>query len=97
MRKMKGDSEKLSQASELAVGALVFLAADPDRLGRFLALSGIEPQTIRLAAREPGFLAGVLDHIAGDEKLLLAFAEENGIQPEDVTRAHAALAGPVEG
>jgi Protein of unknown function (DUF3572) len=94
---MKGSSEELSKANELAVGALVFLAADPDRLGRFLALSGIEPQTIRLAAKEPGFLAGVLDHIAGDESLLLAFAEDNAIRPEDVTRARFLLAGPVEG
>jgi hypothetical protein len=94
---MKGSSEKLTKANELAVSALVFLAADPDRLGRFLALTGIEPQTIRLAAREPGFLAGVLDHIAGDEKLLLAFAGENGIRPEEVSRARSLLAGPGEG
>lgn len=94
---MKGSSEEFSQANELAVSALVFLAADSDRLGRFLALSGIEPQTIRLAAKEPGFLAGVLDHIAGDENLLLAFAEENQIRPQDVTRARILLAGPIEG
>jgi hypothetical protein len=93
---MKDSSEELSQANALAVGALVFLAADPDRMGRFLALTGIEPQTIRLAAREPGFLAGVLDHIAGDESLLLAFAEQNSIRPQDVTRARVLLAGPVE-
>ena len=91
---MKDSSKELSQANELAVGALVFLAADPDRLGRFLALTGIEPQTIRLAAREPGFLAGVLDHIAGDESLLLAFAEKNGIRPQDVSRARILIAGP---
>lgn len=94
---MKGTSEEFSKANELAVGALTFLAADSDRLGRFLALSGIDPQSIRLAAREPGFLAGVLEHIAGDEKLLLAFAEENGIPPQDVTRARLLLAGPTPG
>jgi Protein of unknown function (DUF3572) len=94
---MKGSSEKLIKANELAVSALVFLAADADRLGRFLALTGLEPETIRLAAQEAGFLAGVLDHIAGDENLLLAFAGENGIRPEDVSRARNLLAGPVEG
>jgi hypothetical protein len=83
--------------NDIAVGALIFLAADEERLGRFLALSGIDPQTIRLAAREPGFLAGVLDHIAGDEKLLLLFAEESGIRPDQIASARAALAGPAVG
>jgi hypothetical protein len=80
-------------AAELAVAALGFIAADPDELGRFLALSGIGPESIRVAAREPGFLRGVLDHLAGDERLLLAFAERNDIDPEDVGRARNALAG----
>jgi hypothetical protein len=34
----------------------------------------------------------VLDHVAGDETLLLAFANENGIDPEDIGRARDALA-----
>ncbi|BCJ91132.1 hypothetical protein IZ6_18670 [Terrihabitans soli] len=92
---MQGNLKELKNASELAVSALVFLAADPERLGRFLALSGIDPQTIRLAAKEPGFLAGVLEHISGDEKLLLAFAEENQVRPQEVSRARALLAGPM--
>jgi hypothetical protein len=94
---MKGSLENLSWANEIAVSSLVFLAADQERLGRFLALSGIDPQSIREAAREPGFLAGVLEHISGDEKLLIAFAAENGIRPEDVARARATLIGPVLG
>ena len=64
----------------MAIQALTFIAADPDRLGRFLAATGIGPGDIRAAAREPLFLAGVLDHIAGDEKLLLAFAGDTGIR-----------------
>jgi hypothetical protein len=82
-------------ANEIAVNALVFLAADEQRLGAFLALSGIDPGTIRTAAREPGFLAGVLEHIAGDEKLLVQFANENGLRPADVAAARNALSGPV--
>ena len=37
-------------------------------------------------------LLGVLDHVASDEALLLAFADENGINPEDVGRARDVLA-----
>jgi hypothetical protein len=80
-------------AEELAIAALRFIAAEPERLGRFLALTGIGPASIRDAAREPRFLLGVLDHVAGDERLLLAFAADNGIDPETVMRAQDALAG----
>ena len=77
----------------IAVQALGFIAADPERLGRFLAQTGIGPHRIRDAARDPSFLAGVLDHLAGDEKLLLAFAADAGLTPEQVAQAHAALNG----
>jgi hypothetical protein len=80
-------------AAELAVAALTFLACDTERLERFLALTGLGPQSLRAAAREPSFLLGVLDHVASDESLLLAFANENEIDPEDVGRARDALAG----
>jgi hypothetical protein len=81
-------------AGALAVAALSFLAAEAERLERFLALTGLGPQSLRAAAREPGFLLGVLDHVASDETLLLAFARENGIDPQDVERARDALAQP---
>src|SRR5882724_11988496 len=80
-------------AIELAVAALAFIAGEPEQLGRFLALSGIGPESIRAAAREPGFLLGVLDHMTGDEALLLAFANQNEIDPETVRRARDVLAG----
>jgi Protein of unknown function (DUF3572) len=79
-------------ATELAIAALSFLAGEHERLERFLALTGLGPQSLRAAAREPSFLLGVLDHVAGDETLLLAFANENGIDPEAVGRARDALA-----
>jgi hypothetical protein len=80
-------------AETLAVAALTFIAAEQERLGRFLALTGIAPQSIRDASREGDFLAGVLDHIAGDERLLLAFAEETETDPNDVVRARDVLCG----
>jgi Protein of unknown function (DUF3572) len=79
-------------ATELAIAALSFLAGEQERLERFLALTGLGPQSLRATAREPSFLLGVLDHVASDENLLLAFASENGIDPEAVGRARDALA-----
>jgi len=80
-------------AETLAIQALSFIASDPERLGTFLAISGIGPDQIRTAATEPGFLTGVLDHVASDESLLVAFARDAGIKPEEVMRARGALGG----
>jgi hypothetical protein len=97
MKTRQGDarerSEQREQAETLAIAALSFLAGDPERLGAFLALSGIGPESIRAAATEPRFLAGILDHVVADERLLLAFAAEAGIDPADLGRAQMALAG----
>jgi hypothetical protein len=81
-------------AEKLAIQALSFLAADSTRLGRFLAATGIGPDDIRAAAREPRFLAGVLDHLADDESAMLAFAQETGVSPDLIARARASLSGP---
>lgn len=78
-------------AEEIAIAALGFIAADPNLLPRFLAITGIEAGHIREAAREPGFLAGVLQFIAAHEPTLLAFADNAGIEPSSVLRAMRAL------
>jgi len=80
-------------AEAVAIQALGFLAQDGERLGRFLALSGVGPEDIRSAASQPGFLSGVLDHIVGDESLLVAFAEHAGLAPPQVAAAHSILSG----
>ena len=91
MNKASGNSREAAEA--LAVQALNFLATEPERLGRFLALSGLGPESIRAAAAESGFLAGVLAHLAEDETLLVAFAAEAGVKPAEVDRARRLLAG----
>jgi hypothetical protein len=47
---------------------------------------------IRDAAREPEFLRGVLEYLAGDENLLIAFATETGLNPFDIPVARDVLA-----
>jgi hypothetical protein len=80
-------------AETLAARALGYLASDPERLGRFLALSGLDPTAIREAARGSGFLPAVLDHVLADERLLVEFAAAEGLRPEAVGRARQALGG----
>ena len=67
------DAQPVLEAESLAIKALAFLASDPERLGRFLAITGLGPETIRKAASNPGFLVAVLDYLANDETLLVAF------------------------
>jgi len=77
-----------------AIAALSFLAADPERLERFLSVTGLGPHNLRGAAGDPAFLASVLDYCVADEPLLIAFAAEQGLPPEAVMRARDSLAGP---
>ena len=79
------------EAEALAVQALAFLGADESRLTRFLALTGLDPGTIRTAAASPGFLVAVLDHVAGDEALLVALATALHLRPEDIMLARRTL------
>ena len=89
----QGPALTREQAEGLAIQALTFIAGDGERLGRFLAVTGIGPAEIRSAAREPGFLAGVLDYMASDDRLIAAFAGENNLDPADIDKARVVLAG----
>jgi hypothetical protein len=80
-------------AEAMAIQALGYLADDPEQLGRFLALTGLGPETIRQAAAEPGFLAAVLDYVTRDETLLLRFAAHAGLSPALLGCARQRLAG----
>ncbi len=93
MPSKRGSDTECENAAELAIVALSWLAQQPEELSRFLALTGIDPGAIRAAASEPGFLAGVLDYIRGNERTLAAFAEHAGVPPLQVGRARAALGG----
>jgi hypothetical protein len=80
-------------AETLAIQALSFIAGDVERLGRFLAVTGIGPAEIRSAAREPRFLAGVLEYMVSDEKLAAEFAAEAHCAPDHLAKAYVALGG----
>ncbi len=87
------------RAESIGVSALLFLASDPERLSRFLTLTGVGPAQLRAEARSPGMLTAVLDYLLQDESLLLVFSASDGVPPEDVAparRALAEMAGEVE-
>jgi hypothetical protein len=76
----------------VAIRALAFIAEDPDRLERFLQLTGTRPETLRSRAGTPGFLSGVMQQIVGWEPWLLEFAAYAEMAPADVVHAADQLA-----
>lgn len=83
-------------AQDLAIKALVFLAEDGTRLGRFLSLTGMAPNDIREVASTSSFQSAVLEHLLADESLLLAFAANAGLAPDQVQAAAHLLQGSAE-
>jgi hypothetical protein len=94
-RPHQGKAAQMREAAEgLAIDALTFIAADPARLERFIALSGLSVDDLRAAAAEPGFFSAVLDFIASDEAQLLAFAANGGFDPATVAKARQSFEPP---
>jgi hypothetical protein len=81
-------------AEIVAVQALSFIAGDPERLGLFLAESGIGPETLRTAAADPRFLSSVLDFVMRDDATVQAFASVSQLHPTNIAAAHQALNDP---
>jgi hypothetical protein len=81
-------------AEIVAIQALNFVAGDPERLGLFLAETGIGPQNLRAAAANPAFLASVLDFVLRDDATVKAFAKAAELHPTNVAAAREVLGDP---
>ena len=92
MRKSTHNPREVAEI--VAIQALAFVAGDPERLGAFLAESGIGPDTLRSAAADPRFLAHVLDFVMRDDATVKAFAAASQLHPTDIAAAHQALNDP---
>jgi hypothetical protein len=86
----------MADAEDTAIAVLVWLAGEPELMGRFLALTGLEASNMRDAAKEPGFLAGVLGFLMNHEPTLMDFCAATDTKPETVARAFRALGGAGE-
>jgi hypothetical protein len=81
-------------AEIVAIQALSFIAGEPERLGLFLAESGIGPETLRSAAKDPHFLGQVLNFVMRDDATVQAFAAASQLHPTNIAAAHQALNDP---
>ena len=94
---MKKFIHKPREVAEIvAIQALSFVAGDPERLGMFLAESGIGPETLRTAAADPHFLVNVLDFVLRDDATVKAFAAASQLHPTNIAAARQALSDPDE-
>lgn len=83
-----------SEAAEmLAIDVFSWLAGQPEAIGRFLSLTGIDPGQVRSAATQPGFFGAVLDFVCRDETMLVACAAETGVKASRIAAAARTLNG----
>ena len=94
MRLKKPVQNPRGVAEIVAIQALSFIAGEPERLGLFLAESGIGPKTLRNAAADPRFLASVLDFVMRDDATVKAFASASQLHPTNIAAAHQVLNDP---
>lgn len=87
----KGLHDPRQAAEIVAVQALSFIAGDPERLGLFLAETGLGPQNLREAAGDSRFLGGVLDFVMRDDAMVEAFAADAGLTASAVAAAREVL------
>jgi hypothetical protein len=78
-------------AETIALRAIAFLAEDPRRIGRFLSLTGMEPETLMAGAESTPVQVAVLDYLLSDESLLMVFSGHAAIPPEGISIARSLL------
>ena len=81
-------------AEFVAIQALSFIACDSERLGLFLAETGIGPDTLRKSAADSGFLVCVLDFVLRDDATVKAFAKASELHPTNIAAARQLLGDP---
>ena len=75
----------------LALQALGWTLSEDSRAERFLALTGLTPETLRRALSEPATLAATLRFLEAHEPDLVACAEAIGVAPDVLPEARRRL------
>jgi hypothetical protein len=86
-------SETTNDPHALALAAFAAMLTDVRRAQRFLDLTGIGTDELRLRANEPSLLAGVIRFLEGYEPDLLSVCEQIGVKAEALVAARRALEG----
>lgn len=84
-------SDDSNAADTLALNALVWVLAEPDRADRFLALTGLEGDDIRGRITDLALLDGVIAFLESHEPDLIACARALEVQPSVLVNARSGL------
>jgi hypothetical protein len=80
-----------NDAEALALVALTATLTDARRAERFLSLTGLSPDGIRLRLQDRALLAACIGFLEAHEPDLLAVAQDIGVKPKDLLLAKDAL------
>jgi adenine/guanine phosphoribosyltransferase-like PRPP-binding protein len=80
-----------NDAETLALSALAATLTDERRARRFLDLSGIDTEELRLQAAEPALLAALLRFLEAHEPDLIVVADAMGVKPAELVAAREDL------
>ncbi len=80
-------------AETLALQALGWLLGQDELLPGFLSASGAAPGDLGRLAREPEFLAAVLDFLLQEDGMVMAFCDAAGLRYEAPMQARVLLPG----
>lgn len=86
-------ADRRESAEVLALNALGWLAGEGNEIGLFLNATGLGRGDLAGLAREPGFLAAVLDFCLESDARVLACAGALGLPPTALAEARRALPG----
>lgn len=91
------DAETNPDPAHLALRALVWTLAEPERALRLLDVTGLQPADLRARAGDPAVLSAALGFLEAHEPDLIACAQAIGESPRRIVAAHAALDGGFDG
>jgi hypothetical protein len=80
-----------NDAETLALSALAATLTDERRARRFLDLSGIDTEALRLRAAEPALLAALLRFLEAHEPDLIDVADAIGVKPAELVAVREEL------
>lgn len=83
--------DETDEAETLALQALGWAMSDESRAGRFLALTGLTPETLREGIGDLAVLAATLRFLEAHEPDLMACASDLKVSPSNLVRARATL------
>lgn len=80
-------------AETLALQALGWLLSQPEELGGFLSASGAAPGDLAQLARDPVFLAALVDYLLETDDRVLACTKDLGLPATALGEARQGLPG----